>query len=321
MDLIIVFLMKTGYTMLPCKVAFCFVLMFLLHAAHAQHTELTEMKRVRISFTLDKEGTPLYEVTFNGKPVLLSSRLGFKLNEDRAFYKGFQWKGMERKSVDTVWQTVWGETRTIRDHYEQFVVHLEKGGAASTEKGAASPLRKLDIIFRVFEDGVGFRYVFPGQPDLKYFIVSDELPQFHLAGDHKTFWIPGDYDTNEYPYTTSKLSEINNKELAEKSTDIAVRVAPDEYAVQTPLMMKSNEGLYINIHEAALVNYPAMQLHVDRQNLSLSAELVPDAFGNKAYLHAPFPTPWRPILVSDKAADMLLSRTILNLNEPYRLSR
>src|SRR5258708_7854972 len=319
MDLIIVFLMKTGYTMLPCKVAFCFLLMFLLYAARVRRVGWTGMKRVRLCFIVDKDGIPLYEVTFNGKPVLLSSRLGFKLNEDSAFYKGFQWKGMERKSVDTVWQTVWGETRTIRDHYEQFVVHLEKGGAASTEKGAASPLRKLDIIFRVFEDGVGFRYVFPGQPDLKYFIVSDELTQFHLAGDHKTFWIPGDYDTNEYPYTTSKLSEINNKELAEKSTDIAVRVAPDEYAVQTPLMMKSSDGLYINIHEAALVNYPAMQLHVDRASFTLSSSLVPDAVGSKAYVHAPFSTPWRTIIVSDKATEILASKMILNLNDPSKL--
>ncbi|HWK03958.1 MAG TPA: glycoside hydrolase family 97 protein [Puia sp.] len=311
--------------MFPCKVVLCFLLMFFLHTARAQRTELTEMKKVRLSFMLDKEGAPFYEVAFDGKPVVLPSRLGFKLNEDSVFFKGFQWKGMERKSVDTVWETVWGETRTIRDHYEQLVVHLEKGGAvsggavASMEKGAATPLRKLDIIFRVFEDGVGFRYVFPGQPDLKYFIVSDELTQFHLAGDHKTFWIPGDYDTNEYPYTTSRLSEIDNKSLVEKSTDIAVRVAPDEYAVQTPLMMKSSDGLYINIHEAALVNYPAMQLHVDRASFTLSSSLVPDAVGNKAYVHAPFATPWRTIIISDKAAEILACKMILNLNDPSKI--
>jgi hypothetical protein len=164
-----------------------------------------------------------------------------------------------------------------------------------------------------------FRYVFPKGSGPGYFVVTDELTQFALAGDHKTFWIPGDYDTNEYPYTTSKVSEIDNKAMVEKSTDIAVRVAPDRYAVQTPLMMKSADGLYINIHEAALVDYPAMQLHVDRASLVLTSALVPDAVGNKAYLHAPFATPWRTVIVSDKAADILTSRIILNLNEPSRI--
>ena len=174
----------------------------------------------------------------------------------------------------------------------------------------------MDIVFRVFADGVGFRYEFPKQPGIKYFIVTDELTQFNLTGNHKAFWIPGDYDTNEYPYTTSKLSEIDNKELVDNSTAIAVRVAPDRYAVQTPLMMKTQDGLYINLHEAALVNYPAMQLHVNDSTYQLSARLVPDALGNKAYLHAPFHTPWRTIIVSNKAEDILASKMILNLNDP-----
>ena len=167
---------------------------------------------------------------------------------------------------------------------------------------------------------MGFRYEFPRQPGLKYFVVSDELTQFRLAGDHKTFWIPGDYDSNEYPYTTSKVSEIDNAALVAASTAIAVRVAPDRYSVQTPLMMKTADGLYLNIHEAAEVNYPAMQLHVDRATLTLTSALVPDAVGNKAYLHAPCHTPWRTIMVSDKAADILASKTILNLNEPSKLT-
>ena len=166
---------------------------------------------------------------------------------------------------------------------------------------------------------MAFRYEFPTQPNLKYFIVSDELTSFNLAGDHKTFWIPGDYDTNEYPYTTSKISEINNRQLVASSTDIAVRVAPDAHAVQTPLMMKTADGLYINIHEAALINFPAMQLHVDNSTYQLTASLVPDAVGNKSYMHAPFKTPWRTIMVSDKAADILASKLILNLNEPSKI--
>ena len=197
----------------------------------------------------------------------------------------------------------------IRNHYEQIIFHLKQ----------KSSNRLLDIDFKVFDDGVGFRYEFPDQPNLKYFIVADELTHFNLAGDHKTFWIPGDYDSNEYPYTTSKISEIDNAPMVEKSTAIAVRDAPDRYAVQTPLMMKTNDGLYINIHEASLINYPAMQLHVDRQTYQLSSNLVPDAFGNKAYLHAPFHTPWRTVIVSDKATDILASKMILNLNDPSKI--
>ncbi|HEV2483311.1 MAG TPA: glycoside hydrolase family 97 protein, partial [Puia sp.] len=235
-------------------------------------------------------------------------------------------------SFDSVWQPVWGEVREIRDHYEQLRVHLRKsdarpgqGGSAGSTEGAADGTmggggRLLDIVFRVFADGVGFRYEFPRQPGLKYFIVTDELTQFHMAGDHKTFWIPGDYDSNEYPYTTSALSAVDNAALVAASTAIAVRVAPDRYAVQTPLMMKTADGLYINIHEAGLMNYSTMDLHVDAATLTLSTRLVPDAVGNKAYLHAPAHTPWRTIIVSDKAADILASKLILNLNEPSRLA-
>lgn len=296
--------------MLPKKVFTCLLLIPFFLNASAQQNEVAEMGRMKFSFTLDKQGSPIYEVYFNNKPVILPSHLGFVLKEDSSFYTDFQITGAEKKSFDETWQPVWGETKNIRNHYNEVVVHLQK---------IKPPQRLLDIVFRVFEDGVGFRYVFPKQPDLKYFIVSDELTQFHLAGDHKTFWIPGDFDTNEYPYTVSKLSEINNKEMVEKSTTIAVRVAPDEYAVQTPLMMKSDDGLYINIHEAALINYSAMQLHVDKSSLTLSSSLVPDAVGNKAYLHAPFATPWRTIIVSDKAADILVSKMILNLNEPSKI--
>nr|WP_315817884.1 glycoside hydrolase family 97 N-terminal domain-containing protein [Paraflavitalea speifideiaquila] len=204
-----------------------------------------------------------------------------------------------------------GEVNSIRNQYEELTVALRQ---------RKTPNRLLNIVFRVFEEGVGFRYEFPLQPNLKYFVVADELTQFNLTGDHKTFWIPGDYDTNEYLYTTSLLSGIDNTGIVKSSTDIAVRTAPDPYAVQTPLMMKSKEGLYINIHEAALINYPAMQLHVDRTHYSLSSSLVPDATGNKAYLHAPCPIPWRTIIVSDRAADVLASKMILNLNEPTSIT-
>lgn len=271
--------------------------------------------KVRLSFSLDAAGEPVYAVSYGDKPVVLPSRLGFVLAEDSTFYKGFTLLGFERKSFDSVWQPVWGEVRDIRDRHEQLTVHLRKPGGPTGGSG-----RLLDIVFRVFADGVGFRYAFPRQQGLNYFVVMDELTQFHMAGDHKTFWIPGDYDTNEYPYTISALSAVDNAALVAASTDIAVRVAPDRYAVQTPLMMKTADGLYVNIHEAGLMDYATMQLHVDAASLTLSARLVPDAVGNKAYLHAPAHTPWRTIVVSDKAADILASKLILNLNEPSRVA-
>jgi glucan 1,4-alpha-glucosidase len=284
---------------------------FLFFQAKAQQTEVISMGKVKLVFTLNDNGTPVYEMSYDNKQVITSSRLGFSLNKDSLFYNSFQITGKERKSFDQTWQTVWGETKDVRNHYEELTIHLQS---------KRSPGYLLNIIFRVFEDGVGFRYEFPLQPSLKYFIVSDELTQFNMTGDHKTFWIPGDFDTNEYLYTTSLISEIDNRKLVETSTDIAVRVAPDPYAVQTPLMMKTKDGLYINIHEAALINYPAMQLHADIKNYSLSASLVPDAYGNKAYLHAPFKTPWRTIIVSNRAEEILSSKMILNLNDPAVIS-
>jgi hypothetical protein len=266
-----------------------------------------DLNKTSLSFFLDDEGKPMYTLSYDQHPVILSSTLGFVLQEDSSLYRNFIVRGTERRSVDENWNPVWGETKTIRNHFHELTVHLEQTG---------SPKHLIDLVFRVFADGLAFRYSFPKQSNLNYFIVSEERTQFKMAGDHKTFWIPGDFDSNEYPYTTSALSDIDNADIVKKSTAIAVRIAPDPYAVQTPLMMKSKEGLYINIHEAALVNYTAMQLHVDHSSLTLSASLVPDAVGNKAYLHAPFATPWRTIIVSDNAADILSSKMILNLNEP-----
>ncbi|HEV9038278.1 MAG TPA: glycoside hydrolase family 97 protein [Puia sp.] len=271
--------------------------------------EDVRMGKVELEFSLDEAGVARYAVKYGGKPVVLASRLGFVLKDDSGLSGGFVLRGVDRKEVDETWQPVWGEVKDIRNHYAEMTVHLAGGSG-----------KLIDIQFRVFEDGVGFRYEFPRQAGLKYFIVGDELTQFRMAGDHKTFWIPGDYDTNEYPYTTSALSAVDNRSMVAASTAIAVRVAPDPYAVQTPLMMKTADGLYLNIHEAALVDYPAMQLHVDKGTLTLSASLVPDAVGNKAYLHAPCHTPWRTIIVSDKAADILASKMILNLNEPSKLA-
>src|SRR6202012_920095 len=267
------------------------------------------LNKVRLEFMLDERGAPGYAVYFNNAPVVKKSKLGIALTDDIALANDFELLRTDKKEVDETWKPVWGEVSHIRNHYEQAIVHLKQHNTN----------RLLDIVFRVFEDGAGFRYEFPKQPNLKYFIISDELTEFSLTGDHKTFWIPGDYDTNEYRYTTSGLSEVDAWKVMKAATDIAVRVTPDQYAVQTPLMMKTSAGFYINIHEAALINYPAMQLHVDRSTFKLSARLVPDAVGNKAYLHAPSHTPWRTIIVSDKAADILASKMILNLNDPSKI--
>ncbi|ASZ09692.1 glycoside hydrolase family 97 protein [Chitinophaga pendula] len=279
-----------------------------ISSAHSQQKDTAEasLAQVKLQFALDAAGRPTYTVSYQRTPLIVPSAMGFVLAEDSTFYKGFVLTGTDRRSVDERWQPVWGEVKDIRNHYEQLTIHLRQ----------ASSGRLLDIVFRVFEDGVGFRYEFPTQEQLKYFIVRDELTQFNQTGDHTAWWIPGDYDTNEYPYTTNTLSQVDNRELVKNSTDIAVRTAPDPHAVQTPLLLKTRQPLYINIHEAALINYPAMQLHVDGASYGLSARLVPDATGNKAYLHAPCHTPWRTVLVSNKAVDLLASKTILNLNEP-----
>jgi hypothetical protein len=267
------------------------------------------MKNIKLSVAIDASGTVSYTVEHKDLMIVAPSNLGFMLTDGVDMHSGFELLSTETKTVDETWQPVWGEVKNIRNHYQQLTVHLK-------QKNTSHYL--LDIVFRVFEDGVAFRYVFPNQPELKYFIVADELTQFNLTGDHKTFWIPGDYDSNEYTYTTSKLSEIDNREKVKSSTSIAVRIAPDAHAVQTPLMMKTISDTYINIHEAALVNYPAMQIHVDGETYHLTSSLVPDAYGNKAYLHAPCRTPWRTIIISDDAKEILSSKMILNLNDPAK---
>jgi glucan 1,4-alpha-glucosidase len=293
--------------MMPNKILAFTAILFICCMPKAQQAQTLEMGKVKLSFTVDANGSPMYEAWFNGKPVILPSRLGFNLNTDSLFYTSFEIAGTQKRSFDETWQPVWGETKSIRNHGEELSVQLKS-------KHAAGCL--LTILFRVFEDGVAFRYVFPQQPNLKYFIVKDEMTAFNMVGNHKTFWIPGDYDSNEYLYTTSAISEIDNRKMVAAATDIAVREAPDPHAVQTPLMMKTADGLYINIHEAALVNYSSMQLHTDNKTYSFTASLVPDAVGNKAYLHAPSVTPWRTIIICDNAPAVLSSNMILNLNEP-----
>lgn len=268
------------------------------------------MNKVSLAFSLDENGIPRYAVSYGEKPVIRPSRLGFTLQNNIAADSNFQIIKTDSLTVDETWKPVWGEVSQIRNHYKQLTFQLE-------QKSAPSLL--LNIIFKIFEDGVGFRYEFPLQPNLKFFVVSKEATEFNVTGDHKTFWIPGDFDSNEYLYTTSKLSEVDAWKAPVISNGSRSDNIPDQYAVQTPLMMKTTDSLYINIHEAATVNYPAMQLHVDRNTFGLSADLVPDAVGNKAYLRTPANTPWRTVIVSDKATDILASKLILNLNEPSKI--
>jgi hypothetical protein len=285
-----------------------FLVLFNLNA-FAQEIQSPNGK-LSLSFALSGDGEPTYQLSFAGKSVIQKSRLGIELKDGPAFTRGFTVVKADTSQKDETWEPVWGEIKQIRNNYKELAVTLQQPSVKN---------RVMIVRFRLFDDGLGFRYEFPEQADLKYFIVSDEKTEFNLTGDHKTFWIPGDYDTNEYTYSTTKLSEVNATR-GETATEIAVRAVIAPNAVQTPLMMKTADGLYINIHEAALVNYPAMDLMVNKQTFGLSSHLVPDAVGNKAYLQAPEKTPWRTIVVSDKAPDILASKLILNLNEPSKIS-
>lgn len=264
-------------------------------------------QRSKLSFSLSGNGEPIYQLTFNKGQVIKPSKLGLELKGQPNLLSGFSVAKIDSSVIDESWNPVWGEVKTIRNNHRELVVTLLQKETS----------RSIVVRFRVFNDGLGFRYEFPDQPQLTHFIIANEKTEFNLTGDHKTFWIPGDYDTNEYNYYTTHISEITPERM--KSADEIAARFPIVGAVQTPLMMKSKEGLYINIHEAALINYPAMILDVNRSNFSLTSHLVGDAVGNKAYLQTPFNTPWRTIIVSDKAADILSSKIILNLNEPTKI--
>ncbi|WP_116787314.1 glycoside hydrolase family 97 protein [Flavobacterium psychrotrophum] len=265
-------------------------------------------KNLSLDFKLQEGGIPVYTLTYKGKPVVKTSRLGIDTKDVAPFTDGFTIKDSQQSTVDLNWEPVMGEQKTIRNNYNELLVTLAQ---------PKNNNRYIRLRFRVFNDGLGFRYEFPKQNDLSYFVVKEEVTEFQLAGDHKIFWIPGDYDTNEYPYTTSKISEIPG--LQKKATvEISAQMPIANPSVQTPSMMKSADGLYINIHEAALINYPAMSLNVDAAKQKFSVHLTPDAVGNKGYMQTDAQTPWRTIVVSDKATDILASKLILNLNEPTK---
>ena len=263
-----------------------------------------------IKLTVAADNALRYLVSYKGKEVVKPSALSFRLKVPAVSLASFSVERADSSAKDETWKPVWGEYSSIRNNYKELKLSLK-------DRSGSDIL--LNIVFRVFNEGVGFRYEFPAQPKLNHFVVEDERTEFVLTGDHKTFWIPGDYDTNEFMYNTTRLSEVDASS-GTMSQEIHAKTFFDKNAVQTPLMMKTAEGLYINIHEAALSNYPAMNLVLDKGRFTLQSHLVPDAVGNKAYLQAPARTPWRTIIVSDKAAEIIAAnRMILNLNEPSKI--
>ena len=310
------------------------VAVVLLSGCAAKHADVHDVRTLRspdnvleMTFQLNSEGTPQYSLNYNGQKVVLPSDLGFEFrgvlkaqqlvyNEDgtitkvdrkppEQFYKGFVVESVDTSSFDQVWKPVWGEEAEIRNHYNELLVNLVQ---TSTD-------RKMSVRFRLYDDGLGFRYEFPYQKNLTYFVIKEEMTQFAMAGDHRAWWIPGDYDTQEYDYTESRLSEISSKMRDavygnDSQTPFSVN------GVQTSLQMRTDDGLYINIHEASLVDYPAMHLELDPKTFTFTSHLTPDAQGWKGRMQTPCTTPWRTIQVTPSATAQLASRLILNLNDP-----
>lgn len=292
-----------------------FALMLLPMLAMAQ-TVKSPNGNVSVKFSLDN-GRPVYEVSYKNRAVVKPSYLGLELAKTKHASKGMEETDLmdgfviaktDTSSFDETWKPVWGETATIRNHYNELAVTLNQPATK----------RNIVIRFRVYDDGMGLRYEFPQQEELNYFVIKEEHTQFAMAGDHKAFWIPGDYDTQEYETVESKLSEIRGL-MKSAITPNSSQTPFSPTGVQTSLQMKTDDGLYINIHEAACVNYATMHLNLDDKNMVFESWLTPDAQGMKGYIQTPFNTPWRTVIVSDDARDMLSSNLILNLNEPCAL--
>lgn len=312
---------KSFALMAMCSFAFC---------ASAQKLTSPDGNLV-MNFSLNEQGAPVYDLTFKEKTVIKPSTLGLELKrEDPEKKTDFEWTEMKDKAgvdkranlmtgfkikdtrtstFDETWRPVWGEESEIRNHYNELEVTLDQ------------PMnnRYIVIRFRLFNDGLGFRYEFPQQQNLNYFVIKEEHSQFAMAGDHTAYWIPGDYDTQEYDYTTSRLSEIRGK-MKEAVTPNSSQYVFSPTGVQTALMMKTDDGLYINLHEAALVDYSCMSLNLDDKNMVFESWLTPDAKGDKGYMQTPCNSPWRTVIVSDDARDILASRITLNLNEPCKIA-
>ena len=283
------------------------VLLFLVSVVNAQKVQ-SPSKSLTVNFSLDNEGKPNYYVTLKDKKVVNQSFLGLKLKDGTDFTKGFTVENSNTSTFDEVWKPVLGEQSAIRNNYNELVITLVQ---KANDK-------KLSIIFRVFDEGVAFLYSFPKQPNLNYFVISDEVSEFNLTGNHNSFWIPGDFDSQEYEYNETLLSDIDTQKL-NLNNGIGVKSISGKHVVQSPLMMKSKDGVYLNIFEAAVVDYPVMHLNLDTKTFGFTSLLVPNAIGDKTYLRTPSVSPWRTIMISTDARDILNSKMILNLNEPSKI--
>jgi hypothetical protein len=289
------------------KIGHLFILLLLAVFGLNAQTLQSPNRQLQATFSLDN-GIPTYQLVYKGKQVIKPGKMGLELFNDTDLIHNFSVTNTETSTFDETWQPVWGEEKEIRNHYNEMEITLLQ---KETE-------RKMVIRFRLFDDGLGFRYEFPEQANLTHFVVKEERTQFAMTGDHTAFWIPGDYDTQEYDYTTSKLSEIRGL-MKQSITPNASQTPFSDTGVQTALMMKTDDGLYINLHEAALVEYSCMHLNLNDTTFVFESHLTPDAQGRKGYLQTPCVSPWRTIIVSDDARDILLSRITLNLNEPCKL--
>lgn len=263
-----------------------------------------------VTFDLNANQQPVYSMTYKGEVIVAPSTMGFELKNAAPLTTGFTVDKVDRASSDTTWTPVWGENDKIRDNYNSMTVDMTQHIDGES--------RKMNIVFRAYNDGIGFRYVFPEQASLKHFTIKDEKTDMAMGGDYTAWWIPGDYDTQEYEYIKSRLSEIRAHSEDNHMGNVSQSIFSPT-GVQTSLMLKSDSGTYINIHEAALVDYPAMHLNLDEATLTFTSWLTPDRNGDKGVINTPFSTPWRVIMVSDKATDILASDIIYNLNEPCAL--
>ena len=291
--------------------------------ASAQEVLRSPDGELELRFSLSEKGEPTYALDYKGRAVVLPSRMGLELRGDApalefgaeiqkggygepvSLYDGFEQCGAVRSEFDETWQPVWGEESSIRNRYNELAITLRQPQSG----------RRMVVRFRLYDEGVGFRYEFPEQEAMTYFTIREERTQFAMTGDHTAFWIPGDYDTQEYDYTESKLSEIRQL-MQQAITPNSSQTPFSPTGVQTALQLKSDDGLYINIHEAALVDYPCMHLDLDDERMVFTSHLTPDAQGWKGYMQTPCHTPWRTVMVTDDAREILASRLILNLNEP-----
>lgn len=283
----------------------CFLLVLSMSSAAMAESITSPNGQLQLNFSVNSQGEPVYELFYKGKAVIKPSKLGLELKNDPGLMNGFTLADTQTSTFDETWEPVWGEVKQIRNHYNEMAVTLDQKAQD----------RNIIIRFRLFDDGLGFRYEFPLQKNLNYFVIKEERTQFAMTGDHKAFWIPGDYDTQEYDFTESKLSEIRGL-MKSAITGNASQTQFSPTGVQTSLQMKTADGLYINLHEAALVDYSCMHLNLDDKNLIFESWLTPDAVGDKGYMQAPYKSPWRTVIVSDDARDILASKLTLNLNEP-----